>query len=140
MISEMDMEEPTAGFEDPVLGPQKTFRAILEAMAHPGMPVKINSNLCFPERLNNDKILSGPGIKNGTPFSPAGIHSQFWEQWQLQAALFPLGVDVFFTCNNLLAALPRTIQVSDPIGSDRSNIKKGDSDSNRPVTDRNVCA
>jgi alpha-D-ribose 1-methylphosphonate 5-triphosphate synthase subunit PhnH len=93
------------------------------------------------ERFNDDnnKILSGPGTKTRTRFFPVGIQSQFWEQWQLQAALFPLGVDVFFTCNNILAALPRTTQVKDSIVG-QIKIKKGDSDLNRPETDRNVCA
>jgi alpha-D-ribose 1-methylphosphonate 5-triphosphate synthase subunit PhnH len=226
MISEMDVQELAPGFEDPVLGPQQTFRAILEAMAHPGMLVKINSKLYNPELLNpasaavcltlfdnetplwtdlswnssavnwfqaqcgcsvvtescmahfalitqpsampslddfkigdvehpeyaatliihvnrfnddNHKILSGPGIKTTAQFSPVGIRPQFWKQWQLQAALFPLGVDVFFTCNDILAALPRTTQVSDPTVSNQTKIKKGDSDLNRPKTDRNVC-
>jgi alpha-D-ribose 1-methylphosphonate 5-triphosphate synthase subunit PhnH len=211
MKSEMYLQEPIRGFEDPFLGPQQTFRVILEAMAHPGMPVKINHKLQFPERLNkasaaicltlfddetplwtdlswnssalswfqsqcgcsvvtepcmahfalisrpsampplddfkigdyehpepaatlivqverfndhNHKILTGPGIKNGTPFSPAGIHSQFWQQWQLQAALFPLGVDIFFTCKDLLAALPKTTQVSDPLLSGQAKQKR----------------
>jgi alpha-D-ribose 1-methylphosphonate 5-triphosphate synthase subunit PhnH len=228
MITEIDVQELAPGFEDPVLGPQQTFRSILEAMSHPGMLVKINSKLLYiPELLNtasaavcltlfhdetplwtdlswnssavnwfqsqcgcsvvtepcmahfalitqpstmppldnfkigddehpesattlilqverfndhNHKILSGPGIKTTAQFSPVGIGPQFWEQWQLQAALFPLGVDVFFTCNDILAALPRKTQVSDPIVSSQINIKKGGSDLNRPKTDRNVCA
>ena len=226
MTSAMDVQELAPGFEDPALGPQQTFRAILEAMAHPGMLVKIKSRLYIPELLNpasaavcltllddetplwtdlswnssaiswfqsqcgcsvvtepcmahfalitqpsampplddfkigddehpesattlilqverfndhNHKILSGPGIKTTTQFSPVGIRPQFWQQWQLQAALFPLGVDVFFTCNDILAALPRTTHVSDPIVSSQIKIKKGDSDLNRPKTDRNVC-
>jgi alpha-D-ribose 1-methylphosphonate 5-triphosphate synthase subunit PhnH len=227
MTSEMDVQELAPGFENPVLGPQQTFRAILEAMAHPGMRVKINSKLYIPEllntasaavcltlfddetpvwtdlswnssainwfqsqcgcsvvtepcmahfalitqpstmpplddfkigddehpesaatliiqvdRFNGDKVksLSGPGIKTTTYFSPKGIRPQFWKEWQLQAALFPLGVDVFFTCNDILAALPRTTQVSDPIVSGQKIIKEGGSDLNRPKTDRNVCA
>ena len=89
---------------------------------------------------DNVKIFSGPGIKTTTQFSPVGIRPQFWEQWQLQAALFPLGADVFFTCNDILAALPRTTQVSDSIVSRQKKIKKGGSDLNRPKTDRNECA
>jgi alpha-D-ribose 1-methylphosphonate 5-triphosphate synthase subunit PhnH len=89
---------------------------------------------------DNHKILSGPGIKTTTHFSPGGIRPQFWKEWQLQAALFPLGVDVFFTCNDILTALPRTTQISDQIGFRQTKNKKGDSDLNRPKTDRNVCA
>jgi alpha-D-ribose 1-methylphosphonate 5-triphosphate synthase subunit PhnH len=202
MISEIGVHVTALGFEDPVLGPQETFRTILEALAHPGQLVKIKSKLNVPEILNpasaatcltllddetplwtdlswnssviewfqfhcgcsvvtepcmahfalitqpaampplddfkigdnehpesaatlivqverfndhNGKILSGPGIKTTNYFAPAGIRANFWEQWHLQAALFPLGVDVFFTSNDILAALPRTTQVSGPI-------------------------
>ncbi|MGD8723673.1 MAG: phosphonate C-P lyase system protein PhnH [Desulfobacterales bacterium] len=62
---------------------------------------------------SDGKTLSVPGIKSITHFAPAGIPRSFWEQWQLQAALFPLGVDIFFSCGDLLAALPRTTQLSD---------------------------
>ena len=94
------------------------------------------------DRFNDDnvKILSRPRIKTTAQFSPVGIGSLFWKQWQLQAALFPLGVDVFFTCNDILATLPRTTHVSDPTVSNQPKIKKGDSDLNRPETDRKVCA
>jgi alpha-D-ribose 1-methylphosphonate 5-triphosphate synthase subunit PhnH len=59
----------------------------------------------------NAKFLAVPGIKSTTPFAPEGIPLNFWEQWQLQAAFFPLGVDIFFTCGDLLAALPRTTEL-----------------------------
>ena len=211
MTSEVDVPALEPGFENPVLGPQQTFRAILDALAYPGQLVKIKSKLNVPEVLNaasaaicltllddetplwtdlswnsfalewfqfhcscsvvtepcmahfalitqpaempsiddfkigddahpesaatliiqverfndhNGKILRGPGIKTPTNFAPAGIQAKFWEQWQLQAALFPLGVDVFFTFNDILAALPRTTQVIDP-NLQRTKIKKG---------------
>ena len=197
MKSEMDVQELTPAFENPELGSEQTFRAIIAAMVHAGQLIKIRSKLSMPEQLNkasaavcltllnpdtplwtdlgwnsaainwfqfhsgcsvvtepcmahfalitrpasmpllddfkigedehpksaatliiqvegfndpNVKILSGPGIKSATPFAPAGVSKNFWEQWQLQAALFPLGVDIFFTCNDILAALPRTAQ------------------------------
>jgi alpha-D-ribose 1-methylphosphonate 5-triphosphate synthase subunit PhnH len=201
MKSEVDVPVLEPGFENPFLGPQQTFRAILDALARPGQCVKIKSKLNVPELLNaasaatcltllddetpfwtdlswnssavdwfqfhcgcsvvtepcmahfalitqpdempslddfkigdnehpesaatliiqverfndpNCQILSGPGVKTSTHFAPAGIQANFWEQWQVQSASFPLGVDVFFTCNNSLAALPRTTQVSIP--------------------------
>jgi alpha-D-ribose 1-methylphosphonate 5-triphosphate synthase subunit PhnH len=226
MNSEMGLNELPAGFKDPVSGPQQTFRAILQAMASPGQPIKLNSKLQIPDLLNtasaaacltllddetplwtdlswnssavnwfqlhcgcsvvtepcmahfalitqpaimppldrfkigdnlhpesaatlivqvekfNDhpsKILSGPGIKTTVHFAPAGIEPEFWEQWQQQAALFPLGVDVFFTCNEFLAALPRTTNVSNSNGLADREKEKGGSEMNRPETDRIVC-
>jgi alpha-D-ribose 1-methylphosphonate 5-triphosphate synthase subunit PhnH len=199
MASENDAGALTPAFENPELGSEQTFRAILEAMVQPGLLVKINHNLSISDSVNtasaavcltllnaqtllwsdldwgstaiswfefhcrcsvvtepcmahfalitqptsmpllddfkigedkhpasaatliiqvegfndpNVKILGGPGIKSATPFAPAGVPKNFWEQWQLQAALFPLGVDIFFTCNDILAALPRTTQIN----------------------------
>ena len=200
MKSDGDAAALTPAFEDPELGSEQTFRAILEAMVHPGRCVRIKSNLFVPDLLNaasaavcltllnsetplwtdlswdssaiswfqlhcevsvvtescmahfalitqpagmpllddfkirnnehpesaatliiqltgfngkDDKILSGPGTKSTTRFAPAGIQPDFWEQWQDQAALFPLGVDIFFTSSNFVAALPRTTQIKD---------------------------
>jgi alpha-D-ribose 1-methylphosphonate 5-triphosphate synthase subunit PhnH len=93
------------------------------------------------ERFNGHqaKVLYGAGIKTTTYFAPTNIPAKFWEEWQLQTSLLPLGVDAFFTCDDILAALPRTTHVSDPIVSSQIKIKKGDSDLNRPKTDRYVC-
>mgnify|MGYP000131453347 FL=1 len=212
MISEMDVPKtPLPGFLNPVLGPQQTFRAIIEAMARPGQLIKIKSKLNNIEMLNmasaavcltllddetplwtdlswnctavnwfqihcgcsvvtepcmahfalitrpadmpllddfkigdeehpesaatliiqvegfndpNVKILGGSGIKSTTHFAPAGIPKIFWQQWQLQAALFPLGVDIFFTSNDILAALPRTTQIIDSIARAKTNAKE----------------
>jgi alpha-D-ribose 1-methylphosphonate 5-triphosphate synthase subunit PhnH len=186
------------GFLNPVLGPQKTFRAIIEAMARPGQLIRIKCKVNRPEMLNlasaavcltllddetplwtdlswncsavnwfqvhcgcslvtepcmadfalitrpadmpplddfrigneqhpesaatlivevegfndaNGKVLGMPGIKPTTHFAPEGIAGDFWEQWQLQAAFFPLGVDILFTCGDRLAALPRTTEL-----------------------------
>ncbi|MGD2023737.1 MAG: phosphonate C-P lyase system protein PhnH [Desulfobacterales bacterium] len=212
MISEMEI--PTTllpGFLNPALGPQQTFRAIIEAMAHPGQLIKIKTKVNNIEMLNTasaavcltlldgetplwtdlswnctavswfqvncgcsvvtepclahfalithpaempplddfkigheehpesaatliiqvqgfddatSKILSVPGTKSTTQFAPKGIPANFWEQWQLQAALFPLGVDIFFTCGDLLAALPRTTQLSDSTSESKKTPKK----------------
>ena len=42
----------TPAFEDPELGSEQSFRAILEAMVHPGRCVRINSKLFVPDLLN----------------------------------------------------------------------------------------
>jgi alpha-D-ribose 1-methylphosphonate 5-triphosphate synthase subunit PhnH len=44
----------------------------------------------------NGQILRVPGIKSTTPFAPKGIPVNFWEQWQLQAALLPVRGTPFY--------------------------------------------
>lgn len=51
-------------------------------------------------------VLSGPGIKETAQLSvpdPKGL--------QANAALYPLGLDFFFTCDDQIAALPRSTRV-----------------------------
>ena len=50
--------------------------------------------------------LSGPGIKSVTRLNLPAI-----DVFQQNARQFPLGLDFFFTCDNRVAALPRTAQV-----------------------------
>ena len=43
---------------------------------------------------------------------PKGMPRDFWKQWQAQSRKYPLGVDIFFTCEDALVSLPRTTQIS----------------------------
>lgn len=53
--------------------------------------------------------LAGPGIKESATIRPAGLPEWFWNDWRLNAAQFPLGVDIFFTCGRTVVGLPRSI-------------------------------
>ena len=53
--------------------------------------------------------LKGPGIKDGIVVAPAGLPDWFWNDWRLNAAQFPLGVDIFLTCGSTVIGLPRSI-------------------------------
>jgi len=53
--------------------------------------------------------LRGPGIRDRVTVAPAGLPDWFWNDWRLNAAQFPLGVDIFFTCGSSVLGLPRSI-------------------------------
>jgi len=50
--SDRDFYYLTPGFDDPELGTQQTFRAMVKALDHPGHFVQIKSKLSVPEVLN----------------------------------------------------------------------------------------
>jgi alpha-D-ribose 1-methylphosphonate 5-triphosphate synthase subunit PhnH len=53
--------------------------------------------------------LRGPGIRDSIEIAPDGLPGWFWNDWRLNAAQFPLGVDIFFTCGETVIGLPRSI-------------------------------
>lgn len=53
--------------------------------------------------------LSGPGIRDSVEIAPRGLPEWFWNDWRLNAAQFPLGVDIFLTCGAAVIGLPRAI-------------------------------
>ncbi|WP_018097491.1 phosphonate C-P lyase system protein PhnH [Sinorhizobium meliloti] len=53
----------------------------------------------------------GPGIQHEASVAIEGLPSWFWEEWQLNQELYPVGVDVLFTSGNAIIALPRSISV-----------------------------
>ncbi|WP_291729212.1 phosphonate C-P lyase system protein PhnH [Leisingera sp. F5] len=52
-------------------------------------------------------VLSGPGIKDTAKMALPGMAAL-----QNNTLLYPLGVDLFFTCGTQVAALPRSAQIS----------------------------
>lgn len=55
--------------------------------------------------------LSGPGIETQTTLGLPGVNPEFWNDWAHNHAAYPLGVDIFFCCENQLVGLPRSTQV-----------------------------
>ncbi|APO70298.1 phosphonate metabolism protein PhnH 2 (plasmid) [Rhizobium gallicum] len=53
----------------------------------------------------------GPGIQHEASVAIEGLPSWFWEEWQLNQELYPIGVDVLFTSGNAIIALPRSISM-----------------------------
>ena len=188
----------SSSFDEPVIGAQQTFRALLNAMARPGTIVPIHPHLDPPDPLysssaaicltlfdldtpvwtdlpeesngclwcqfhcgnpithypnkavfglitDSSKLpavadfnagtderpetsatlviqvkgfgsgrtltLSGPGIQNTTRLKIKGLPEQFWNEYKRQCRQFPVGLDMIFTCEDYVAALPRTTKV-----------------------------
>ncbi|MDR1656172.1 MAG: phosphonate C-P lyase system protein PhnH [Deltaproteobacteria bacterium] len=82
----------------------------------------LSATVIISKALNSpeDKIIAanniepwawGPGLKNPRPFSGPFLTPNFWSDWQENTALYPMGVDVFLTGDNLLAGLPRSVRL-----------------------------
>ncbi|MFD1251893.1 Alpha-D-ribose 1-methylphosphonate 5-triphosphate synthase subunit PhnH [Devosia equisanguinis] len=54
---------------------------------------------------------TGPGINGAIEVWIDGLPAAFWQQFQLNAELFPLGVDVVFVSGRDIVGLPRSIRV-----------------------------
>jgi len=64
------------------------------------------------DTLDEGATLSGPGIKD-----TASLSLPEQAAFQVNRALFPLGLDFIFTSGDQLAALPRSTVVSAPVGA-----------------------
>jgi alpha-D-ribose 1-methylphosphonate 5-triphosphate synthase subunit PhnH len=60
----------------------------------------------MPTLVAKGAVLHGPGIKNAAQL---GLPEDFAQH--RHATQFPLGLDFFFTCKNMLAALPRSTKL-----------------------------
>jgi alpha-D-ribose 1-methylphosphonate 5-triphosphate synthase subunit PhnH len=57
--------------------------------------------------------LSGPGLKAPTIFRAEGLPSDFAARWAANHALFPRGIDLVLCAGTTLAAIPRSITVTE---------------------------
>jgi len=55
--------------------------------------------------------LAGPGIENEARLLARGLPEGFWRSIRQNHALFPRGVDVILSADDLIAAIPRTTRV-----------------------------
>ncbi|MVW79589.1 phosphonate C-P lyase system protein PhnH [Bordetella sp. 02P26C-1] len=55
--------------------------------------------------------LKGPGIESCQRLAVRGLPVDFWDQWQDNRRLFPMGVDIFLTQGDCLCGLPRTVSL-----------------------------
>jgi alpha-D-ribose 1-methylphosphonate 5-triphosphate synthase subunit PhnH len=73
----------------------------------------------YPEKSTTiivqvDDILPGTANKysnlfvdNTAQLDLKGVPNKFWNQWQQLSGLYPVGIDIFFTCDDVLIALPK---------------------------------
>lgn len=78
---------------------------------------------CYPDRsatlivecrdfIRGAKVrLSGPGIRDVVEIAPSGPRPGFWTEMAVNAARFPLGVDVFLTAADSVIGLPRSSRI-----------------------------
>ena len=57
--------------------------------------------------------LEGPGLRQPAVVRIAGLPDDFASIWQRNHALFPRGIDLILCAGNLLAALPRSVSVTE---------------------------
>lgn len=66
----------------------------------------------LPSLTNGPRLdWRGPGIQDVQEVGLQGLPPGFWNQWQVNHAGFPQGVDLIFTCGEFAVGLPRTTRV-----------------------------
>lgn len=59
--------------------------------------------------------LEGPGIETRAGLAPSDLPEDFRGQWRENGARFPRGVDLVFAAPDMIACLPRTTRIVEPM-------------------------
>jgi alpha-D-ribose 1-methylphosphonate 5-triphosphate synthase subunit PhnH len=79
-------------------GPEESATVILQVLGFGG---------------GRDVVLSGPGLARPARLNVAGLPADFVGRWAANHALFPRGVDVILCAGREIAALPRSVAISE---------------------------
>lgn len=60
-----------------------------------------------------DYLLAGPGLQHPTRFAADGLPADFTARWAANHALYPRGIDLILCAGNQLAALPRSLRITE---------------------------
>ena len=59
-------------------------------------------------QVNDILPIAANSSDKGAHLELKGVPETFWHQWQQLSSLHPLGIDIFFTCDDVLTSLPRS--------------------------------
>ena len=101
-----------------------TFAAIADAMATPPLSTFAQGTPTYPDRSTTLIVqvetladdgwrLEGPGIRDSTRLRAAPLPADFVDRLRANRAAFPCGVDIFLASANAVAALPRSVRVTE---------------------------
>ncbi|MEZ0305116.1 MAG: phosphonate C-P lyase system protein PhnH [Hyphomicrobiaceae bacterium] len=100
------------------------FAAIAAAAAMPPLSFFAQGTPAYPDRsttlivqvetlANDGWRLEGPGIRGSARLRAAPLPADFVDRLRVNRAAFPCGVDIFFASDRTIAALPRSVRVSE---------------------------
>jgi alpha-D-ribose 1-methylphosphonate 5-triphosphate synthase subunit PhnH len=107
-----------------VTDPQAAVFAVVDGMSNEPSLAAFNPGTDqFPDRSTTiivqcstleggDAVaLTGPGIERSRVIAPSGLRANFWEEAAVNAALYPVGIDIILSCGNSVIGLPRSTQI-----------------------------
>ena len=101
-----------------------TFAAIADAMAMLPLSAFAQGTPAYPDRSTTLIVqvetfaddgwrLEGPGILGSTCLRASPLPADFVDRLRANRAAFPCGIDIFLTSANAIAALPRSVRVTE---------------------------
>jgi alpha-D-ribose 1-methylphosphonate 5-triphosphate synthase subunit PhnH len=86
----------------------------LFAQGTPAYPDRSTTLIVQVETLANDGWrLEGPGIRGSARLRAAPLPADFVDRLRVNRAAFPCGVDILFATDTTIAAMPRSVRVSE---------------------------
>ncbi|MBU6499515.1 MAG: phosphonate C-P lyase system protein PhnH [Rhodospirillales bacterium] len=109
-----DMRAATAGHARFVLAERMVDLAALAAGSDEAPEESATLILQLPElQTGTSYLLDGPGLAHPAPFRARGLGEGFVAAWAANRARFPCGVDLILCSGTQVAALPRSLRITE---------------------------